>query len=549
MASDQVYLGNPLLKKANVEQEFTKEQVQEYIKCKQDPIHFVKNHVKIVSLDEGLVPFKMWDFQEDIITRFHENRFNIAKLPRQTGKSTTVVSYLLHYALFNDNVNIGILANKASTARDLLGRLQTAYENLPKWIQQGVISWNKGSMELENGSKILAASTSASAVRGMSFNIIFLDEFAFVPNHIAESFFSSVYPTITSGTKTKVIIISTPYGMNHFYKLWTDAVNGRNGYEFSEVHWSQVPGRDANWKAQTIANTSERQFTQEFECEFLGSVDTLISAAKLRVLVFGEPITRSKGLDIYEEPKDKHEYLLTVDVARGIGGDYSAFVIFDITTVPYTIVGKYRNNEIKPMLFPNVINDVARAYNNAWVLCEVNDVGDTVASILNYDLEYPNVLMSAMRGRAGQIIGQGFSGTKTQLGVKMSITVKKQGCANLKQIVEDDKLIFNDYEIIAELTTFIQKKQCFEADEGFHDDLVMCMVIFAWLVQQEYFKEMTDNDVRQRIYDEQRNQIEQDMAPFGFITTGLEGDEGFVEDGSLWEYGETQEDVSYMLPY
>ena len=550
MASDQVYLGNPLLKKANVEQEFTKKQVEEYIKCKQDPIYFVKNHVKIVSLDEGLVPFKMWDFQEEIITKFHKSRFNIAKLPRQTGKSTTVVSYLLHYALFNDSVNIGILANKASTARDLLGRLQTAYENLPKWIQQGVISWNKGSMELENGSKILAASTSASAVRGMSFNIIFLDEFAFVPNHIAESFFSSVYPTITSGQSTKVIIISTPYGMNHFYKLWTDAVNGKNGYEFSEVHWSQVPGRDEKWKQETISNTSERQFTQEFECEFLGSVDTLISATKLRCLTFEEPISRSKGLDIYEEPKKGSEYLMTVDVARGIGGDYSAFIVFDITTVPYSIVGKYRNNEIKPMLFPNVINDVARAYNNAWVLCEVNDVGDTVASILNYDLEYPNVLMSAMRGRAGQIIGQGFSGTKTQLGVKMSITVKKQGCANLKQIVEDDKLLFRDYEILNELTTFIQKKQSWEADEGYHDDLVMCMVIFAWLVQQEYFKEMTDNDVRQRIYDEQKNQIEQDMAPFGFITTGLEGDEGFVDgDGNLWEYGETQEDVSYMMPY
>ena len=550
MASDQIYLGNPLLKKANVATEFTKKQVEEYIRCKEDPIYFVKNHVKIVSLDEGLVPFKMWDFQEDIITKFHNSRFNIAKLPRQTGKSTTVVSYLLHYALFNDSVNIGILANKASTARDLLGRLQTAYENLPKWIQQGVISWNKGSMELENGSKILAASTSASAVRGMSFNIIFLDEFAFVPNHIAESFFSSVYPTITSGQSTKVIIISTPYGMNHFYKLWTDAVNGKNGYEFSEVHWSQVPGRDAKWKQETISNTSERQFTQEFECEFLGSVDTLISAAKLRCLSFEEPISRSKGLDIYEEPKKGSEYLMTVDVSRGIGGDYSAFIVFDISTVPYSIVGKYRNNEIKPMLFPNVINDVARAYNNAWVLCEVNDVGDTVASILNYDLEYPNVLMSAMRGRAGQIIGQGFSGTKTQLGVKMSITVKKQGCANLKQIVEDDKLLFRDYEILNELTTFIQKKQSWEADEGYHDDLVMCMVIFAWLVQQEYFKEMTDNDVRQRIYDEQKNQIEQDMAPFGFITTGLEGDEGFVDgDGNLWEYGQTQEDVSYMMPY
>ena len=545
-AGDDIYLGNPLLKKANVQIDFTKEQLEEYIKCAKDPVYFTKNYVQIVSLDEGLVPFKMWDFQEELIKKFHNNRFNIAKLPRQTGKSTTVVSYLLHYILFNDNVNIGILANKASTARDLLARLATAYENLPKWIQQGVVVWNKGNIELENGSKILAASTSASAVRGMSFNIIFLDEFAFVPNHIAESFFASVYPTITSGKSTKVIIISTPQGMNHFYKMWTDAVNERNGYTYHEVHWSQVPGRDAKWKEETIKNTSERQFTQEFECEFLGSVDTLISAAKLRALTFEEPISSNKGLDVYEKPKDKSEYLLTVDVSRGIGGDYSAFIVLDITTVPYRVVAKYRNNEVKPMLFPNVINDVARAYNNAWVLAEVNDIGDQVASILNYDLEYPNVLMCAMRGRAGQIVGHGFSGTKTQLGVKMSVTVKKVGCANLKSIVEDDKLVFNDYDLINELTTFIQKKQSFEADEGFHDDLVMCMVIFAWLVQQDYFKEMTDNDVRKRIYDEQKNQIEQDMAPFGFITTGLEGDEGFVEDGTLWEYGDTQEDVSYM---
>jgi hypothetical protein len=548
MASDQIYLGNPLLKKANVKIDFTPEQVKEFIKCKNDPIYFTKTYVQIVSLDEGLVPFKMWDFQEELIRKFHKSRFNIAKLPRQTGKSTTVVSYLLHYLIFNDSVNVGILANKASTARDLLARLATAYENLPKWIQQGVVVWNKGNIELENGSKILAASTSASAVRGMSFNIIFLDEFAFVPNHIADSFFASVYPTITSGKSTKVIIISTPQGMNHFYKMWQDAVNGRNDYTYHEVHWSQVPGRDAKWKEETIKNTSQRQFTQEFECEFLGSVDTLIAASKLKALAFDDPISQSKGLDIYEKPKDKSEYLLTVDVSRGIGGDYSAFIVFDITTVPYRVVGKYRNNEIKPMLFPNVINDVARAYNNAWVLCEVNDVGDSVASVLNYDLEYPNVLMCAMRGRAGQIVGQGFSGNKTQLGVKMSVTVKKVGCANLKQIIEDDKLTFNDYEIINELTTFIQKKQSFEADEGFHDDLVMCMVIFAWLVQQDYFKELTDNDVRQRIYQEQKNQIEQDMAPFGFITTGLEGDEGFVTDGAVW-YGDTQEDVGYMWDY
>ena len=543
---DQIYLGNPLLKKAGVEQQFTKEQIDEFIKCRQDPVYFTKRYVQIVNVDEGLVPFNMWDFQEDLIRKFHKHRFNIAKLPRQTGKSTTVVSYLLHFILFNDNVNVGILANKASTSRDLLGRLQTAYENLPKWLQQGVLVWNKGNIELENGSKILAASTSASAVRGMSFNIIFLDEFAFVPNHVADDFFSSVYPTISSGNTTKIIIISTPYGMNHFYKMWLDAQNGRNEYVWSEVHWTQVPGRDEKWKEQTIKNTSERQFTQEFECEFLGSVDTLISASKLKTLVFETPISQNKGLDIYEKPEEKAEYVITADVSRGIGGDYSAFIVYDITTVPYKIVAKYRNNEIKPMLFPNIINDVARAYNNAWVLCEVNDVGDSVASILNFDLEYPNVLMCAMRGRAGQIVGQGFSGNKTQLGVKMSITVKKQGCANLKQIVEDDKLLFRDYEIINELTTFIQKKQSFEADDGFHDDLVMCMVIFAWLVQQDYFKELTDNDVRQRIYDDQKNQIEQDMAPFGFITTGLEGDEGFVADGSIWEYGQTQEEMSYM---
>jgi len=279
---EDIYLGNPLLKKANVAQEFTQEQILEFMACKQDPVYFAKQHVKIVSLDEGLVPFEPYDFQEKLINNFHENRFNICKMPRQTGKSTTSVSYLLHYAVFNDNVNIGILANKAATARDLLGRLQTAYENLPKWMQQGIISWNKGSLELENGSKILAASTSASAVRGMSFNILFLDEFAFVPNHIAESFFASVYPTITSGKSTKVIMVSTPHGMNHFYRYWHDAERGKNEYVPTDVHWSEVPGRDDVWKEQTIANTSEQQFKIEFECEFLGSVDTLIAPSKLR---------------------------------------------------------------------------------------------------------------------------------------------------------------------------------------------------------------------------------------------------------------------------
>ena len=531
----EIYLGNPNLKKANTEIEFSHDQVQEFIKCKLDPVYFARQYIKIVNVDEGLVGFDMWPFQEKLISRFHENRFNICMMPRQTGKSTTSVSYLLHYAVFNDSTNIGILANKAATARDLLGRLQTAYENLPKWIQHGILVWNKGNVELENGSKILAASTSASAVRGMSFNILFLDEFAFVPNHVAEQFFASVYPTITSGKSTKVIIISTPNGMNHFYKMWEDARNGKNGYVTNEVHWSQVPGRDAKWKEETLKNTSKRQFAQEFECDFLGSADTLIAPSKLQTIPFEDPLSSNAGLDVYKRSEEGHEYIITVDVARGIGGDYSAFIVFDITTLPYQIVAKYRDNEIKPIMFPSVILRVAKEYRFPYILVEVNDIGDSIAATLNYDLEYPNVLMCAMRGRAGQIVGQGFSGNKTQLGVKMSITVKKQGCSNLKAIIEDDKLTFKDFDILRELTTFIQKKQCWEADDGYHDDLVMCLVLFSWLVMQDYFKEMTDQDVRRRIYEEQRNQIEQDMAPFGFVDDGL-GDDTFIDgEGNLWE--------------
>ena len=550
---EDIYLGNPNLKKANTAVEFSQEDIQEYLLCKDDPVYFARNYVKIVSLDEGLVGFDMYDFQEKLIRNFHEKRFNICKMPRQTGKSTTCVAFLLHYIVFNDSVNVGILANKAATARELLGRLATAYENLPKWMQQGIISWNKGSIELENGSKILAASTSASAVRGMSFNIIFLDEFAFVPNHIAEQFFSSVYPTITSGKTTKVIMVSTPHGMNHFYRYWHDAQRGKNEYTATEVHWSEVPGRDAAWKAQTIANTSEQQFKVEFECEFLGSVDTLISVSKLRNLVFEDPVKNNgKGLVVYTEPQKDRDYIITVDTARGIDHDYSAFVIFDISEFPYKTVARYKNNEIKPMLFPNIILDMARAYNNAYVLVEVNDIGEQVATILQYDLEYENMLMCSMRGRAGQQVGTGFSGKKTQMGVRMTAAVKKTGCSNLKALVEEDKLITSDYDIIAELTTFVQKKQSWEAEDGCHDDLAMCLVIFAWLVAQDYFREMTDNDVRKRIYEDQKEQIEQDMAPFGFISDGLD-DESFMEDGDRWtvdkEMSSTYGDMSYMWEY
>jgi len=530
------YLGNPNLKKINTPVEYTQEQIVEYQKCSENPLYFMEKYIRIVSLDEGLVPFKMYNFQKKIVQTIHDNRFTICKLPRQSGKSTTTISYLLHYALFNPNSNIAILANKSSTARDILGRLQLAYENLPKWLQQGVINWNKGSIELENKSQIVAAATSSSAIRGGSFNIIFLDEFAFVPVNIAEMFFSSVYPTISSGQKTKMIIVSTPYGMNHYYKLWTDAENGKNDYVPIEVHWSEVPGRDEKWKEETIRNTSKEQFQQEFECDFLGSVDTLISPYKIKSTPYTDPIESRNGLRMFERPKKNGLYVCTVDVARGTNKDYSAFVIFDVSQVPYRVVCTYKNNEIKPFVFPNIIEQTCKGFNNAHILVEVNDLGQQVSDALQFEIEYDNMLMTTQKGRAGQILGAMFSGRGSQLGIRMTKQIKKIGCTNVKTLVENDKLVINDFGIIEEMSTFSKKGQSWQAEEGTNDDLMMCLVIFGWVSNQVFFKELTDSNIRNQMYMEQQNLIEQDMAPFGFLDDGInEHEQSTVDEyGTVW---------------
>ena len=537
MEQTDSYLNNPLLKKAGVQIEFTPEQVQEYAKCMDDPAWFIESYLKIVSIDHGLIPFKLYPFQRDMITTFHSNRFSICKLPRQSGKSTIIIAYLLHYCLFNSSVNVAILANKAAVARDLLGRLQLAYENLPKWLQQGVMTWNKGSLELENGSKILASATSSSAVRGGSYNIIFLDEFAYVPNNIADQFFSSVYPTISAGKTSKVMIVSTPHGMNSFYKLFNDAENGRNSYVPIEVHWSEVPGRDEKWKEETIKNTSEQQFNVEFECEFLGSVNTLIHVSKLKVLSPNEPIKVNAGLKVYENPQPDSGYVLVADVSRGVTSDYSTFVVFDISEVPYKQVAVYRDNEIKPMNFPQIIHKVANAYNLAYVLIEINDIGAQVADALQFDLEYDNMIMTTMHGRNGQMAGGGFSGKKAQLGARTTKSLKKIGCSNFKTMLEADKIFIQDFDTIVELTTFISKGQSWEADEGATDDLVTCCWLFSWLTDQTYFKELTNLDIRQQLWKEKENLIEQDMAPFGFVLDGVYNEDGIPIGETIDEYG------------
>jgi hypothetical protein len=553
------YLGNANLKPAGIGIEFTKEQVKEYMKCAQDPIYFIKKYVKVVSLDEGLVPFNLYDYQEEIVNAVHNNRFVISKLPRQSGKSTTMISYILHYVLFNQSMTVAVLANKQSTAREILSRLKMAYEYLPLWLQQGIVEWNKGSIELENGSRILASSTSASAVRGGSFNMIFLDEFAHVPQNIAEEFFSSVYPTITSGQSTKVLMVSTPNGLNLFYHYWRGATKregekGKNEYIPIEIHWSQVPKypggplRDQEWKEQQIKNTSEQQFQTEFECDFIGSTNTLISSSKLHCLNFISPIDNNNdGLMIYEQPKEDHLYVMAVDTARGQGLDYSAFLVVDITTSPYKVVARFRNNTISPLVYPTAIRSVCDKYNQAYCLIELNDIGAQVADILYQDLEYENVLQSVYRGRAGQVIGSGFGGSQSQMGVRTTGPVKKLGCSVLKSLIENDKLLIDDMDIIQELYTFVAKGASFEADDGHNDDLVMCLVLFAWLTRQEYFKNLTDMDIRKDIYEDEMKRIEEDILPFGFSTTIDDQEHSSFYDGEdYWKGSSDSSDTPFL---
>jgi len=527
------YNNNPNLPREDFMHAFTQAELDEFIKCSQDPVYFACTYMRIINVDRGLMPFEMWDFQQDMLRSFHENRFNICKLPRQVGKTTTSVAFLLHFILFNENVNIAILANKSATAREIMGRLQLAFEYLPRFLQQGVKEWNKGSIELANGSRAVADSTSGSSVRGRSFNVIFLDEFAFVPNNIAEAFFMSTYPTISSGKTTKVIIVSTPNGLNLFYRMWIEAQEQRSLYKPIEIHWSMVPGRDEEWKEETIRNTSPDQFRQEFECEFIGSTNTLIHPVKLRSLVWHNPIRQEGKLDIYKDPVPGRTYTMTVDVAEGQGLDYSTFSVIDVTEIPYRLVAKYRNNQISPLLFPTIIVQTAKLYNEAFVLVEINSIGLQVSDIIHHELAYENLIKIEMKGKQGQQQTPGFK-KKIAYGLKTTNQSKMIGCTNLKTLIENDKLIINDAQMITELTTFSADKKTFKAEEGNNDDLVMTLVHFGWLSAQKYFRENINNDIRKVLQQEQFNLMDQDIVPVGIIDNGIDDPLEKNFDKDLW---------------
>jgi hypothetical protein len=505
-SNNQGYRNNPKLKPPGIQLNYTEEELKEYVKCAKDPVYFCSKYVKVKTLDKGVMPFELYDYQQRFVKAIHENRFTISKWPRQSGKSTSVIGYITHYVTFNQSVSCAILANKLKTAKDeLFAKLQLAYENLPHFLQQGVVEWNKTSFKLENGSRVVCDATSSSAIRGGSYNLLLLDEYAFLPSHIAEEFYSSTYPTISAGLTTKLIIVSTPNGMNHFHKLWIDA-NRAEGHKLKnkfvpiEVSWRDVPitpggpRRDDVWAAEQIANTSEEQFQQEYGCSFLGSSNTLISSTKLNVLAPEEFLSEDKeGVRIFREPNKDDVYFLMADVSRGQGSDYSAITVINGSKTPYEVVATYKNNTVSPFHFPTIIKNIAEKYNGAYVLVETNDIGGQVANILYNDLEYENLLMTIIKGRKGQILSQGFASNRSEFGLRTTAQTKKLGCSILKRLIEEDKILINDDRVIQELMTFVSKSNTFKADDGHHDDLVMTLVFFAWLCRQEYFPDLIES--------------------------------------------------------
>jgi len=529
------YLGNPSLKRINMPMQLTEEQVREYVKCAKDPIYFIENYVKIITLDKGFVQISLYPFQRQAIKDINDNRRVIVKAGRQVGKTTMVVGYILWYILFNEDKFVAILANKAPTAREILNRIKIAYEALPLWLQQGVRTWNKGDIELENNCRVMATSTASSAIRGYSISLLYLDEFAFVPSNIADEFFTSVYPTISSGTQSKILISSTPNGMNHYYRMWTEAAEGQNGFKHIEANWRQVPGRDQAWADDQRRILGEEKFLQEMECEFMGSAGTLLSAAALKSLAFVKPLhTSENGIKIYNQPLEGHNYIIVADTSRGKGLDYSACVVIDCA-IPYRVVATYKDNNISPLVYPSILKKMGDYYNQAYALVEINDNGQQVVDSLFEDYEYENIL-STVDIKSKIALTWGY-GNKSNRGIRTTKSVKRLGCSIVKNLIEQQKLIIEDFDIIAELSTFIAKGTSFEAGDGSHDDLVMCLVLFSWATNQSFFAELTNTNLKERLYQEQMRQIEEDALPMplaGHIDVdGREFD--FVSGGSAWK--------------
>jgi hypothetical protein len=509
------YNGNSNLKRKDTPIEFSNDMISEYVKCAGDPIYFAEKYIQIVHVDHGLIPIKMYDYQKEIATAIAVNRRVVVNTSRQAGKTTTAAAIILHYVLFNDYKTVALLANKGDAAREVLNRIKIAYEALPKWLQQGVIEWNKGSVVFENGCKVIAAATSSSAIRGSSISFLYIDETAFVENW--DEFFASVFPTISSGNTTKILFTSTPNGLNHFYKTCEGARENRNGYIYIEVPWQRVPGRGDAWKKETLEGLDfdMQKFAQEFECSFIGSSGTLIEGSKLKNLVSRNPVGETQFMKVYEQPEKDHVYACVVDVSRGKGLDYSAFHVIDVTSMPYKQACIYRDNTITPIDYAEIIYRTIKRYNDAYTLVEINDIGEQVAEVLHYEFEVETLMFTESAGRSGKRISTGFS-KNSDKGVRTTKSVKSVGCNMLKMLIEQDQLIINDFQTINELSTFSRRGVSYEAESGCHDDLVMGLVLFAWMTDQLFFREITDINTLDKLRSRNEEELMESLLPIGF---------------------------------
>ena len=517
------YLGNPNIKKDGIVQNWTETEIKEYAKCMKSPVYFIEKYAKIISLDKGLVPFQLYPYQKKMFEQFERNRFNVVLACRQSGKSISACGYLLWFALFQPEKSIAVLANKGATAREMLARITIMLENIPFFLQPGVKALNKSNIDFSNNSRIIAAATSGQSIRGLSINLLYLDEFAFVER--AAEFYTSTYPVISSGTDTKIIVTSTANGIgNTFHKIWEGSVQGVNEYSNFRVDWNDVPGRDEKWKEETINNTSQVQFDQEFGNTFFGTGDTLVNAQTLLDLRALNPIRRLEGENclIYKEPEKGHDYILVADVSKGRGQDYSSFSLVDISTRPFEQVAVYRNNTISPLLFPNIIYKYANVYNKAYCIIESNDQGAVVCNGLYYDLEYENVhVESAVKANA--------------IGIEINRRSKRLGCSALKDLLENNKLKVVDEQTILEISTFEAKGQTFQASVGNNDDLVMNLVLFGYFVSSAYFSDLTDINIKDIIFNQKMKEIQEDIVPFGFIDDGSEHMRQIEKSDDPWQ--------------
>ena len=540
------YNGNQLLKQVGYVHEYTQGQVKEILRCKDDPIYFIETYCKIVSLDKGLVPFKLYDCQKEKVNTIMNNRKVIIMEGRQQGKTITSAACILHYTIFSSSKTVAILANKRASAMEVLYRYQIMYENLPLWMQQGVKTWNKGDVELENGSRVFTAATAQSGIRGKSVNWLYIDEAAIIPNNVAEEFFTSTYPTIMAGETTKVLLTSTPLGYNHFWKFWNDAKENRNGFVALQIPYWKIPGRNEEWAAEQRAVLGDLKFNQEVLCTFLGSSNTLIAAdaiARTSPMPF---VYQKNGLDILEEPNRDRSYFITVDTPRGVGGDYSAFTVIDTTEYPFKLVAKFRDNKVSPLLYPDIIVKVAKDYNNAYILVEINDIGQQVADIIHNDLEYDQMIWIGHDTRTGQFMS--VSGRNSTLGLRTTKQIKRIGCSTFKSLVEENKLLIFDSDIISEISTFIESRGSFEADEGYHDDLTMTLVLFSWASNEPLFKDLMNSNNRKALFQQKMLEIEESLTPFGFMNNGVEDEPDFiVSSGDLWLTDKYQEGLEKFL--